>query len=280
MGAKIGNFLATLLLSVPLAAIGLMAVFGIPQLVPALASPERDGVIRGVRDAFPWPQQPAADQHADVTHLDDAPAFSTASAQSATPPTHWDAGSSSAPQYNSETNPSAGPHGHGEHVAPPQRGNAAQSPRHWSEIPPMPPQSRPDTRALASNTSAAPPGWADQRSEPAQTAPATSFSQENPSSRSATFSWRQASLRLTELGISQFHLESGSAPGSFLFVCVYSPGDAPHVTHRFEAEAEEPLLAVNRVIQQVDEWMQERFAASNFPTRGDGMSLSSESLVR
>jgi hypothetical protein len=75
-------------------------------------------------------------------------------------------------------------------------------------------------------------------------------------------------------------LERGSAEGTFLFVCVFSPGDTPHVTHRFEAEAEDPLIAVNRVVQQIDQWLRNRFAASNFPTRPRGLSLSSESYER
>ena len=103
----------------------------------------------------------------------------------------------------------------------------------------------------------------------------------NPTtSPAASLTWRQASQRFSEWGVDNYHLERGATEGTFLFVCMYSPSHAPHVTHRFEAEADEPLLAVNQVIGQIDRWMQQRFANSNFPTRGQSLSLTSDPFLQ
>jgi hypothetical protein len=68
--------------------------------------------------------------------------------------------------------------------------------------------------------------------------------------------WKSAAQRFHELGITSYHLESGSEVGSFLFVCSFCPEATPNVTMRFESEADEPLDAVEDVLAQVDRWQQ------------------------
>lgn len=65
--------------------------------------------------------------------------------------------------------------------------------------------------------------------------------------------WSAAVEKLNELGIRDYRLEPGARPNEFLFSCSYSPPQNPRISRRFEAEAADPLQAVIRVLQQVDE---------------------------
>jgi hypothetical protein len=86
----------------------------------------------------------------------------------------------------------------------------------------------------------------------------------------APLNWREAARELDELGIQDYHLERGTDAQTFLFVCSFTPGDSPHVTLRFEAEAQEPLAAVSNVLDQVNVWLRRRFAASRRTGSGSG----------
>ncbi|QDT99649.1 hypothetical protein [Gimesia aquarii] len=66
--------------------------------------------------------------------------------------------------------------------------------------------------------------------------------------------WGAAVEKLNELGIRDYRLEPGGRPNEFLFSCSYSPPQNPRISRRFEAEALDPLKAVIQVLQQVDEW--------------------------
>ncbi|QDV48764.1 hypothetical protein [Gimesia fumaroli] len=68
--------------------------------------------------------------------------------------------------------------------------------------------------------------------------------------------WSAAVQKLNELGIRDYRLEPGVRPNEFLFSCSYSPPNNPRISRRFEAEALDPLKAVIKVLQQVDEWNQ------------------------
>lgn len=68
--------------------------------------------------------------------------------------------------------------------------------------------------------------------------------------------WSAAVQKLNELGIRDYRLEPGVRPNEFLFSCSYSPPHNPRISRRFEAEALDPLKAVIKVLQQVDEWNQ------------------------
>jgi len=283
MGAKIIGFLATLMLSIPLAAIGLMAVFGIPQLVPAngdSANP-RDKVIRGVREALNWAQSSSDEKNTEKTaEFDDAPRFGGASSfsgeenfqrQQAEERVAANATSSRIfdipPQRNLDASPSA----------PAQKTAAItpNSPRHWSEIPAW---GTDRTRPAASSTSSS-REFSSQSGPGVSTTPFAAESSSEMEPHVPLMTWRQASLRLAELGVKNYHLERGNTEGTFLFVCTFSPGDAPHIVHRFEAQTDDPLLAVNQVLQQVDRWMRSRYAANNFPSRPQSMSMPPDSRL-
>ena len=42
---------------------------------------------------------------------------------------------------------------------------------------------------------------------------------------------------------------------------MFTPAGNPHVTRRFEAEAADPLHAVNAVLGQIDDWLKQQYAA-------------------
>ncbi|MFM9964296.1 MAG: hypothetical protein ACKV2Q_24100 [Planctomycetaceae bacterium] len=70
--------------------------------------------------------------------------------------------------------------------------------------------------------------------------------------------WREAVRRLNALGIQEFRLEPGRQLGEFYFACEFAPDRDTRITRRFEAEAQEPLLAVAAVLRQIDEWQPRR----------------------
>ncbi|HUQ72572.1 MAG TPA: hypothetical protein VM165_23795 [Planctomycetaceae bacterium] len=74
----------------------------------------------------------------------------------------------------------------------------------------------------------------------------------------APLTWRAAVQRLNQMGISNFRLEPGRTADQFVFICSYTPRDNPRVSHRFEAEADEPLKAVEKVLAQIDSWLASR----------------------
>ena len=73
-----------------------------------------------------------------------------------------------------------------------------------------------------------------------------------------SLSWQGALRRLNELEIRNFRLEPSRQSNHFVFICSYTPTDSPRVSYRFEAESEEPLKAVEKVLAQIDEWQQQR----------------------
>ncbi len=64
--------------------------------------------------------------------------------------------------------------------------------------------------------------------------------------------WRTAVQRLNKLGIRDFLLQPSDEPNVFHFSCSYTEPDRPRVSRRFEAEAEEPLQAVHKVLAQIE----------------------------
>jgi hypothetical protein len=259
MGAKIFNFLATLLLSVPLAAIGLMAMFGIPQLVPAVAGPQSEAVLRNVRNAIPWGRTSV--NAANAQPAEDAPSFDAP--PTARPrPAERDAVSDVTP-LDGRSPPASARNPKAEE----------SSPLHWSQTPALASIPAPRPRSAAGSLGDEP------RASIAASGLGAHLQERSPPS-GPLLTWRQASLRLAELGIKNYHLERGSTEGAFLFVCVFTPPDAPHVLHRFESETDDPLTAVNQVLHQVDGWMQGRFAAANFPPRPQSLSLSTSGPQR
>lgn len=215
MSARAGSSIGTFLMSMPVSAMLLMGVFGVPRFAPgtggesgwqnakqfltSLASQPGEGPP--VRPQFPG-----------------VPGSSTA-----------DSMATEAPQWGS---PAPAPH---------SNASAAEWP--FS-----------DQRDLSSRSSATSAGFDAHplvsRSTPAATAP-------------ASITWQDARRRLADLGIDQFHLEPGLESDQYLFVCLLTPGTDERVTQRFEAEAGEPLAAVQAVLTQIDDWLAQQYAQDN-----------------
>lgn len=66
--------------------------------------------------------------------------------------------------------------------------------------------------------------------------------------------WRQAVDRLNTLGASTYRLTPGMHPQEFRFVCFVTSVDDMRITRRFESESADPLVAVEKVLAQVEHW--------------------------
>jgi hypothetical protein len=84
------------------------------------------------------------------------------------------------------------------------------------------------------------------------------LSAEVPSASVNATAWKRAIGRLNALGIQDYQLQPGERDGEFSFSCRFAARSNPHVIHRFEAEAADPLEAVNQVLRQVDDWRARR----------------------
>ena len=62
---------------------------------------------------------------------------------------------------------------------------------------------------------------------------------------------KESLKKLNSLGVKHYHLERGADQDSWLFVCLFSPGDDTRVTHRFEAESDDPDGAVAETLKTV-----------------------------
>jgi hypothetical protein len=223
MSAKQGGSFATLLLAIPLSAIPLMAVFGIPEFTTLSAATQETlppDLVRGPVASFEMPALPpeTADQRhrraaADLLSPADEAAQSSA-AEKAT----W----SSGPARASAAADSK--------AAPP------------AQLSPRPMQTAAPIHLIRPLPSA-------------ETTPA-------PAATASGLTWREATRRLEEIGITDYRLDRSETPDRFLFVCRFSPGTDDRIIQRFEAEAVEPLEAVERVLEQVELWLQHRFADS------------------
>ncbi|HWL09946.1 MAG TPA: hypothetical protein VNQ76_16190 [Planctomicrobium sp.] len=263
MGAKIVSFLATLLLSIPLAAIGLMAIFGVPQLLPA--GPERDQVVRGLQKAFNWRTDSETAQTDAEPAYEDAVPFGQENFQNS-------------PQESSPFRSATSFQGESRQENTRNPNERRTSSDQWT---------RDSSRSINSGTGAgtgtmamAPSSMTSDPSNRRGPFSSGNSANGNPNgNRNQAFqnssptpfngpllSWRQATSRLNELGIRNYHLERGATDGTFLFVCLYSPPEAAQVIHRFESETDDPLVSVNQVLHQVDEWMRTRVPSPGSPS--------------
>jgi hypothetical protein len=74
--------------------------------------------------------------------------------------------------------------------------------------------------------------------------------------------WQQAARRLKQLGIRKYRLESQIDEQKFVFTCSFAAPENPRVVRRFEADADNPLEAVQLVLDQIDEWRNRDAGAS------------------
>lgn len=209
--------LATVLLLIPILAIPMLAIFGVPQFVPreSSSSDEPDSQ-EDAGDA------PAFNAQSDWTEQD----FSQLAEQTAatSPRSAFDGALTSA--SSSGTSPLR------------LASNQGESPE-----------------ASLFGESAAPSSYR----RPNGTSPDSSHVQQvHATTQAPPLTWQGAVQKLRELQIRSFRLEPGQQVGQFVFICSYTPHHNPRLSYRFEAEADEPLRAVEKVLGQIDSWMAAR----------------------
>lgn len=70
--------------------------------------------------------------------------------------------------------------------------------------------------------------------------------------------WTGAITELNAMGIQNYRLTPGAQAGQFRFMCFVTSVDDPCISRRFDAEAGEPLEAVRDVLTQVTTWNSSR----------------------
>ncbi len=204
MQGRIAGFFMTLVMALPLAAIPLMSIFGVPQIGSLASSLEQTGFL------LENPSRNSANSAA-AWDLDSAPAFGEAGADipAASRPEQFS-------QFASHNNTPQG-----ESMDAAFAASVAQAPTNGF--------------AMAPGHSAT-PGTAQN------------------------LSWEQAIQQLARYGIRDYRLQPGFQSQGFHFAC-YSHqtgaggpaahGSAGKTVIRFEAEATDPLQAIQQTLQQV-----------------------------
>ena len=269
MRSRSGNSLPTVMLSLPLIAIPLMAVFGVPQFVPVIASSVNE-------------EQHEHEQHEHERHVTRR---SAGVGESATPNSVIAMNSSRRIDGSSEErlNDIFRPSNSKRPESRPIRAGKAEQTEVFesrasltatsSDIPLTDLQKRnlsdlfgpdlgtPDLVDLRStNLITTFPKRTQTQSMLASAAITDSEQKAFASNLSAKdgLTWRHAVRRLNELGIHEFRLEPGRVPGEFYFACEFSQDQDSRITRRFEAESPDPLQAVKLVLRQIDEWNHSR----------------------
>lgn len=267
MRSSIHGTFATLLLLIPVGAIPALAIFGIPQFAPVVASPLREG-HEGDRErrVGESARAPADDLFHDDSDFpsrgDDAPSAPGRLGDSV-PISNRNAKRGSSPDQVAELPgrlPSWAEDLGNEDRRPSPGGRSGGKDSESSRFAPRRAwdgeRSGGDNRLEGNETGDSPPpqGYQRQREQP----PERGIPAPRDDANRDALTWQGAVHRLNELEIRSFRLEPGRQANQFVFICSYTPSDSPRVSYRFEAESEEPLKAVEKVLAQIDEWQQRR----------------------
>ena len=319
MRSNVYSFFTTILLLIPIAALPLMAVFGVPQFTPVVVSPmdepaedEEGRTARPRRreryrpikteepdfeivedDTLSWDEAPPKPSRLDrkLKSRDRAEPRRTASTQSLADAdfesSRSHSRSSSAPKRRLAANDSwdSGNDAEGETLQTNFEEAAVEDtrPRRKHAEEPREIEALADESTVSfAETPESTPGF--RRQQPAAAISEATAAREQPSasrnpakapSREAP-TWAGAVRRLNELGIRNFRLEPGSRPSEFVFSCSVTPGNSPRVTRMFEAEADDPLKAVAKVLTQVEEWAAQQVTTATRDLSEDAAALEPE----
>lgn len=267
MRSGIHGTFATLLLMVPVLSIPALAIFGIPQFAPVVASPLDEG---------PGPDRERGTgqsaRHSNDGMLDDlseAPAFGSEPTDRDETAPRGRVGDS-VPLQRPGQGLAEKRFGSGQNVPrnqPPARrqpdefdvGKSHQGlggmPNRYADRgdPGTLDSARPTVRPQPGDANERQGGYLRSRDELPETSKIRPAIDETEA-----LTWQGAVRRLNELEIRNFRLQPGHRDNQFIFICSYTPSDSPRVSYRFEAEADEPLKAVEKVLEQIVEWQQRR----------------------
>lgn len=293
MRASSGGPIRTLFMLLPLVAFPILAITGVPQFAAVVASSSADEQeVTDLTEPPPHDRGVGDSARYDANNLFGSPDAAPASAAAALgEPTSLNAGGDAPPaaQGQSVVANQSPPPVHAERSGPPQEALEGWEPavaqgalfeEERSAVDANNPFAQQDVgRQVAA--SEAPLAEANQesgvadaplfsRDAPAPAANTQTAAQQPPgelpaqaavrspqAAEAGEFTFLTAVERLKSLGIRKYRLEPGDA-GTFLFVCsVNDPANA-RITRRFEAEANDPLLAVAEVLEQVQQWVGQR----------------------
>lgn len=280
-----GTF-ATLLLMVPVLSIPALAIFGIPQFTPVVGSPLDEDP-----DDDRERRVGKSDRHDDdmVDDLGHAPEFGSEPQESRSRSGRV---GESVPlrRPGQRSGRDAAPRGFDRNLS---AANPQYSPNSWQDDAAEDIQQTKDfeghapgkqtaavhdgqLRDLRFDSRQAPPSFGGARiqqasiTDPAKGADPRSFQRSRerlpetsnpvrvPTAPAEPLTLQAAVRRLNELDIRNFRLQPGSRQNEFVFACNYSPADTPLVSYRFEAEADEPVKAIEKTLEKIAEWQQQR----------------------
>lgn len=276
MRSGIHGTFATLLLMVPVLSIPALAIFGIPQFAPVVASPLDENPKRDRERRVGKSDRPSGDSFMD--ELEDAAEFDSepldsrrnnapgrlGSRDSRTRTDRSNPDSRSKPRFQPDKLDQRSPWSdEPEEMDRPRdddfRNNAApkrsqdrsddDAPRsRFQDLPRNPEVALPDQDRGRRPRG---PGAGAEKAQPDNSG---LDYRRGPEAESLT--WKEAVRRLNELEIRNFRLQPGLHDSQFAFSCMYTPSDNPRISTRFEAEADEPLKAVEKVLAQIEVWQQ------------------------
>lgn len=246
MSSRAGSTFLTFLVSIPLAAMGLMVVFGVPPLASVIAATRGltdskgglDNDSRSGRDSpqsqfEDWDSGTAPAWKAGDADLNDVERGAGESTDTETD--RDDLGFSKSSRENEDSDATLS-QTKGRRTSP-QKGLDNK----WADNTPS------VSRPLLSSRGGA-------KTEKSAFALNTVPDRNTPPT-----SMKESLKKLNSRGVKHYHLERGSAQDTWLFVCLYVPGDDDRLTHRFEAESDDPDRAAAETVQQLESWLLQRF---------------------
>lgn len=233
MPSRSGGPFATLLMFVPLVAVPLLAVFGVPKF-PSLNASPTNGSDDFSFDEPAWEtDQPSQDV---LAAADSRSRFSR-----------------DAPPFRHGTE-------NGEPVGHSNDPFAETPGADWD-----PPRDALDGWALEPNSDTPPAQSSDAEASLGEPVEADEFAfaaenaaREVPAEPAGELTWQSAVQRLRDCGIDHYQLQPGHQPDLFHFSCLLEPAESPRVIHRFEAESSDPLGAVADVVTQIETFLARR----------------------
>lgn len=252
MPSRTNGLLPTILMLVPLSTVPLLAVFGIPQFVPVVASPTLDdGDLDGRPNSMPCVGESACDTPDSLVSPFRHPVHMVRENQAAQSDQSligssvvWDDPFRQTDLEASNRSENSAPRtvAWGEDRAD-SVATSAQAP----------PQNNPRVSPDALD------GWEPETSQWVSIVPSATDHSASPTTlKPEPLTWQSAVGRLNGLGIRRYCLQPGNRKRAFHFSCFFTPPANPRVTHRFEAEANEPLRAVGKVLEQIDDWVEQQ----------------------
>lgn len=240
MRAPLSGALATISIFIPLVAVPLLALFGMPQMSGTLASTQSDDlkfVDQASTNLAPAVAQSAATDPASPSKSSSvsAPASDTATgAEQSHDGTGAKAGQ--ADPFADFVRPAASEIGHKQQAA-------------VSEVQTSLPVKREQLATIDEGN-----GLPQKSLVAFSKGDKEKAAEGRSAAKGSTLNWKDAIDRLNALGIRDFQLQPGVRDGEFLFSCRLNARTNPRITRRFEAEASEPLEAVTEVLRQIDDW--------------------------